>query len=45
VNAVAARDIPFVQCITLLVAAVYLALNIVADLLVVLMIPKLRTAQ
>jgi peptide/nickel transport system permease protein len=45
VNAVAARDIPFVQCIALLVAAVYLALNILADLLVVLMIPKLRTAQ
>lgn len=45
VNAVAARDIPFVQCIALLVAAVYLGLNILADLLVVLMIPKLRTAQ
>jgi peptide/nickel transport system permease protein len=45
VNAVAARDIPFVQCITLLVAAVYLTLNVIADLLVVLMIPKLRTAQ
>lgn len=45
VNAVAARDVPFVQCIALLLAAVYLTLSIVADLLVVLLIPKLRTAQ
>ena len=45
VNAVAARDVPFVQCIALLLAAVYLTLNIVADLLVVLLIPKLRTAS
>jgi peptide/nickel transport system permease protein len=34
-----------VQAVTLLIAAVYLAINIAADLLVVLLIPKLRTAQ
>jgi peptide/nickel transport system permease protein len=45
VNAVAARDIPYVQAAALLVAVVYLALNVVSDLLVVLLIPKLRTAQ
>jgi peptide/nickel transport system permease protein len=44
VNAVASRDIPLVQTVALLIAAVYLVLNIVADLLVVLLIPKLRTA-
>ena len=44
VNAVAARDIPFVQSIALLIAAVYLALNIVADMLLILLVPKLRTA-
>jgi peptide/nickel transport system permease protein len=44
VNAVASRDIPLVQTVALLIAAVYLLLNIVADLLVVLLIPKLRTA-
>jgi peptide/nickel transport system permease protein len=45
VQAVAARDIPLVQSVALLLAAVFLAINIVADLLVVLLIPKLRTAQ
>jgi peptide/nickel transport system permease protein len=45
VNAVAARDIPYVQAAALLVAIVYLTLNVVSDLLVVLLIPKLRTAQ
>jgi peptide/nickel transport system permease protein len=44
VNAVAARDIPFVQSIALLVAAVYLVLNIMADMLLILLVPKLRTA-
>jgi peptide/nickel transport system permease protein len=45
VQAVSSRDIPLVQAVTLLIAAVYLAINIAADLLVVLLIPKLRTAQ
>jgi peptide/nickel transport system permease protein len=45
VNAVAARDVPYVQAVSLLIAAIYLTLNILADLLVVLMIPKLRTSQ
>ncbi len=44
VNAVNSRDIPLVQTVAVLIAAVYLALNILADLLVVLLIPKLRTA-
>jgi peptide/nickel transport system permease protein len=44
VNAVAARDIPFVQSMALLIAAVYLALNILADALLILLVPKLRTA-
>jgi len=44
VNAVAARDIPFVQSIALLIAAAYLALNILADALLILLVPKLRTA-
>lgn len=45
VEAVSARDIPLVQSATLLIAAIYLLINIVADVLVVLLIPKLRTAQ
>lgn len=44
VNAVNSRDIPLVQTVALMIAAVYLALNILADLLVVLLIPKLRTS-
>jgi ABC-type dipeptide/oligopeptide/nickel transport system permease component len=34
-----------VQAVTMLLAALYIAINIVADLVVVLLIPKLRTAQ
>jgi peptide/nickel transport system permease protein len=45
VQAVALRDIPLVQALALLIAAVYIALNIIADVLVIVLIPKLRTAQ
>jgi peptide/nickel transport system permease protein len=45
VESVAARDIPVVQSVALLIAAFYIVLNIVADLLVVLVIPRLRTGQ
>lgn len=43
VSAVQLRDLPVVQAIAILFAAVYIAINIVADLVVVLLIPKLRT--
>ena len=45
VDAVAIRDVREVQSVALLVAAFYLFLNIVADFLVVLLVPKLRTEQ
>ena len=45
VEAVAIRDVREVQSVALVIAAVYIALNIVADVLVVLLVPKLRTAQ
>ena len=44
-DAVAIRDVREVQSVALLVAAFYLFLNIVADFLVVLLVPKLRTEQ
>jgi peptide/nickel transport system permease protein len=44
VNAVQTRDITEVQSIALILAAAYIAINIIADLVVVLLIPKLRTA-
>ena len=44
VEVVNTRDIPFVQSVSLIIATIYLAINIVADLLVVLLIPKLRTS-
>jgi peptide/nickel transport system permease protein len=44
VDAVAIRDVREVQSVALLIATIYVALNIVADLLVVLLVPKLRTA-
>jgi peptide/nickel transport system permease protein len=43
VDAVAVRDVRAVQSIAVLFAAFYLVLNVVADLLVVLLVPKLRT--
>jgi peptide/nickel transport system permease protein len=43
VQAVMVRDVTEVQGITIVLAAVYVAINIVADLLVVVAVPKLRT--
>ena len=43
VDAVGVRDLPVVQAIVMYVALLYIAINILADLLVVLAIPKLRT--
>jgi peptide/nickel transport system permease protein len=43
VQAVSLRDVSEVQAITVVLAAVYIAINILADLLVVLLVPKLRT--
>jgi peptide/nickel transport system permease protein len=45
VEAVVARDIPTVQSVAMLIAIAYITINIVADVLVVLLIPKLRTAR
>jgi peptide/nickel transport system permease protein len=45
VDAVAIRDVRAVQSIAILLAAFYLAVNIVADLLVLVLAPKLRTQR
>lgn len=37
------RDVPEVQAIAMVLAAIYIVVNICADLLVVLIVPKLRT--
>jgi peptide/nickel transport system permease protein len=44
VQAVAARDIPIVQSMTLIIAAIYIAINLCADIVVILLVPKLRTS-
>ncbi len=44
VNAVIERDIPVVQAIAMVLAALYILINITADLLVVLLVPRLRTS-
>jgi peptide/nickel transport system permease protein len=44
VNAVSLRDVSEVQSTVVIIAAVYIAVNIIADFLVVLLVPKLRTA-
>ena len=44
VDAVTTRDVTEVQAASLILATVYIVINIVADLIVVLMVPRLRTA-
>jgi peptide/nickel transport system permease protein len=44
VDAVGIRDVRAVQSIGILIAAAYILLNLLADLLVVLLVPKLRTS-
>lgn len=45
INSINLRDIPTVQSVAMLLAAVYIALNIISDLIIVYLVPKLRTAQ
>lgn len=44
VNAVSNRDMPVVQAVTLLAGGLYVALNVLADVLTVLVTPRLRTS-
>jgi peptide/nickel transport system permease protein len=44
VEAVANRDMPVVQAVTMLAAGIYVGLNILADVATILVTPKLRTA-
>jgi peptide/nickel transport system permease protein len=43
VDSVANRDMPVVQALVLLIAAVYVVLNLIADILTILISPRLRT--
>ena len=43
VDAVKTRDVAVVQAVAMILATMYVLLNILADLLVVFLIPKLRT--
>ena len=43
IDAVNSRDLPVVQAISLLIAAVYVAANLLADILTILVSPRLRT--
>ncbi|HUG66097.1 MAG TPA: ABC transporter permease [Gaiellaceae bacterium] len=45
VDAVAIRDVRAVQSIAIVIAAVYIAVNIVADVIVIALVPKLRSAN
>jgi peptide/nickel transport system permease protein len=44
VEAVANRDMPVVQAVTMLAAGIYVGLNLLADVATILVTPKLRTA-
>ena len=45
INAISDRDLPLVQAIALLMALIFVSLNLVADLVSLLLNPKLRTAR
>ncbi|MDP9400408.1 MAG: ABC transporter permease [Actinomycetota bacterium] len=44
VEAVSNRDMPVVQAVTMLIAGIYVGLNLLADVATILVTPKLRTA-
>jgi peptide/nickel transport system permease protein len=44
VDAVGNRDVPVVQALTLIIAAVYVIVNLAADVITILVTPRLRTA-
>jgi len=44
VDSVANRDVPVVQALTIIIAAVYVLVNVLADLATILLTPRLRTA-
>jgi peptide/nickel transport system permease protein len=43
VKAITVRDVTEVQAAAIILASIYILINIVADMLVVLLVPKLRT--
>jgi peptide/nickel transport system permease protein len=45
VYAVQARDVPTIQVITILLAAVYVILNLIADLITILLSARVRTGK
>ncbi len=45
VDAVGNRDVPVVQALTLIIAAVYVVVNLAADLFTIVATPRLRTAS
>jgi peptide/nickel transport system permease protein len=44
VDAVSGRDVPVVQALTLLIAALYIVLNLAADIATILVSPRVRTS-
>jgi peptide/nickel transport system permease protein len=44
VDSVRSRDMPVVQAVALLIAALYVVLNLLADLATILVSPRLRTS-
>jgi peptide/nickel transport system permease protein len=42
-NAVSTRDMPVVQALAMLIAALYVVLNMLADIATILVTPRLRT--
>jgi peptide/nickel transport system permease protein len=45
INAISDRDLPLVQAIAIILSAIYIAVNLIADLLTLVLNPRLRTAR
>jgi peptide/nickel transport system permease protein len=45
INAVTVRDVPVIQTVAVVLAAIFILINVVADLVVVALVPALRTGR
>ena len=45
IDAVTSRDVPMVEAVSLILAAVYVVGNLIADIATILLTPRLRTRQ
>ena len=45
VEAVNAKNLPYIQTVAVLIALAYITINLVADVIVMVLVPKLRASE